>query len=687
MLSKNDIRSPRARRNSTQAVLLSALVLLAALGGFAGPAAANDDYESNDTIEEAAPVSPGDYGPLRIENGESDFFAVELEEGESLTTAVRFSHNEGDLDLIIYGPDRSPVTGGGSVTDNEQAEMVAEQSGTYYVEVYGYGGASAEYDLSLSVQEGSSSSSGTSGSETSGLDSDRFEPNDGANDAAPVEMGTHSGLTLESGDVDFYAVELEAGERAAVDLYFDHSDADIDLAVLDSNQNFVAGGTSVTNDERATFTADSAGTYYVVVYGNGDASAEYDLELTFEEPLEEDQFEQNDDFDEAAPVEADSYDGLTVTSSNSDYYAIELEEGEMLNVSLEFSQADADIDLLVYGPDEQMRGGSASGSDGESTSVIADEAGTYYVSVQVYGGGGGAEYDMELDIEEPPEGDRFEPNDNLERAVPLSDGTYENLSLFANDADIFTVYLAEGQQFDATVASDSETADLGYVILDESESLVGGTDTAAGDDSLSFEAPADGVYYVVVFGYQAPSVEYELDIQVDGGVDQEGWLERNGEFRYALPLQFGDEVTTSTTNETNDYYAVELAEGETVTVQLDANESGLELVPYGPDREYLTGADQNDEGSAVTFTADADGVYYVVVTGDAEASYDLSVIEGTPDVETESGENATDTESAEESNESDESDDDSVGDQAPGFGPVASALALLAAALFAARRQ
>ena len=112
----------------------------------------NDGYEPNDEFDTAASITDGNYTDLQIVDGESDYFAVTLEEGGSIDASIEFDHNTGDLDMALYGPDREELADSTSTSDGESVSATdVSEGGTYYVEVRGYSGASAPYDLRVDV--------------------------------------------------------------------------------------------------------------------------------------------------------------------------------------------------------------------------------------------------------------------------------------------------------------------------------------------------------------------------------------------------------------------------------------------------------------------------------------------------------------------------------------------------------
>ena len=75
--------------------------------------------------------------------GARDFFAFEAREGQTVNLSVLFTHENGDVDVKLYGPSETGEPGVVSSSlgteDNETIEHVVERSGLHYIEVYGFG--------------------------------------------------------------------------------------------------------------------------------------------------------------------------------------------------------------------------------------------------------------------------------------------------------------------------------------------------------------------------------------------------------------------------------------------------------------------------------------------------------------------------------------------------------------------
>jgi hypothetical protein len=126
---------------------------------------------------------------------------------------------------------------------------------------------------------------------------DAYEPNDDLANAMPLPIGLTADLGACASDVvDWFSVDLLAGDILDVAAYFSQADADLDLFVLDAQPatidypSFIFAAPTysdtTTDDETVAYTAVVDGTHYVAVrlYAqNGNATllgGTYDLEAT-----------------------------------------------------------------------------------------------------------------------------------------------------------------------------------------------------------------------------------------------------------------------------------------------------------------------------------------------------------------------------------------------------------------------
>lgn len=116
-----------------------------------------DLYEPNDfflTLDDVPVVAAPGADGLTICPFDQDWLQVEAPAGATLTVAILFSHDEGDLDLRLYDPSLSTTTPVASSTSGDDDEVIVHQVGaatTFLVRVAGFQGASAGYDLVIEL--------------------------------------------------------------------------------------------------------------------------------------------------------------------------------------------------------------------------------------------------------------------------------------------------------------------------------------------------------------------------------------------------------------------------------------------------------------------------------------------------------------------------------------------------------
>ncbi len=112
------------------------------------------------------------------------------------------------------------------------------------------------------------------------------EPNDQCDAAQPLVEGANEGLLLcPEGDVDWYSVDLEAGQTLSLLLEFDSVASNLDMALYGPGcDTFVADSTSPDDEEFIQYMAKKAGTYSVLVYAPLGDQAGYSLVAEVAEP-------------------------------------------------------------------------------------------------------------------------------------------------------------------------------------------------------------------------------------------------------------------------------------------------------------------------------------------------------------------------------------------------------------------
>ena len=348
-----------------------------------------DRLEPNDDQSSATDVGDSDsFDDLSIHSRtDEDYFAVDTDAGDVIEADITFSHYEGDLDLQIVDESGSTVASSISISDDESLAHETETGGTYYVVVYGYSGAVNDYDISVDVADAAEFG-------------DRLEPNDDEANATDLgDGGTETGLEISNAeDEDFFAVDADAGELVTAEATFSHYDGDLDVEIRNPDGEVVTSSLSITDDERVSHTAETNGTYYVVVYGYSGATNSYDIDVdTTTLSTDGDRLEPNGERATATPLgSGDSYDDLNISASiDEDYFVVETEDGGTITADIEFNHAQSDLDMVLLNASGEQVAVSQSVTDDEQIEYTADEAGAYYVVVYAFDGGLN-EYDISV---------------------------------------------------------------------------------------------------------------------------------------------------------------------------------------------------------------------------------------------------------------------------------------------------
>ncbi len=137
------------------------------------------------------------------------------------------------------------------------------------------------------------------------------------------------------------------------------------------------------------------GSYFVgaIVSSNGyggDDFAQNDTTHLFSQvlvdprPCADDAFEPNNSMAAPAAIGTGFYGGLQVCQGNDDWYRILVPAGNRLDLSIQFTHANGDLDLQLYDASSNLVDGSYSVTDGESVTIASAPTSGFYFA-RVYG--------------------------------------------------------------------------------------------------------------------------------------------------------------------------------------------------------------------------------------------------------------------------------------------------------------
>ena len=210
-------------------------------------------------------------------DGDRDWFAVTLEAGKSYAVDIKghWSGNGSLVDPYLYGIHDADGNRIARTTDNDggygldsRVTFTATEAGTYYVAVRSDGAGEGTYKLSVAEYQ------------------DDFEAGTGTSGVVAVG-GSATGAIDVWGDRDWFSVELEADTtyrfnmeglgdwRVGLSNPWLRGIHDADGVLIADTANDPGSSTN----ERATFTAAEAGTYYVEASGDINRVGAYTLSV------------------------------------------------------------------------------------------------------------------------------------------------------------------------------------------------------------------------------------------------------------------------------------------------------------------------------------------------------------------------------------------------------------------------
>ena len=583
------------------------------------PTCEDDNFEDNDTPEAASSVVPGTFDELVVCPGDTDFFKVRLERGETLDAALTFAHADGDLDLQILSPDAQTVLAESRTSDdNEQATTdPVEVGGDYLVRIRGAQPALGNsFSMVLTI-----------GAAPDPCEDDTLEPNDQRDEATSVAPDLIDGLRICPGDDDWFSIGLNAGDDIRVEIDFSHDDGDLDLLLYGpDSEEPIADSRSRTDAEEVGFTdVPTSGVYLIRIVG---AAPEVENDYLMlgertEPPLEcaDDEFEDNDNQEQPALAEPGTLSGR-ICGGDEDWFAVQVNAGGALTATLSFTDADGSLDLEVFSPGGTSLGVSA--TDGDLETVNVDpvlESGLHLVRVFAPRGAEN-DYTLGLSVTEPTcEDDGFEDNDDLDNASLLDLQTtlsFGDQRICTGDDDFYAVDLAAGDGLTATLFFADEVGDLDLQILDEDGRVLASSVSVSDNEEATVgTVETAGLYFVRVFGFLDSEGAYDLDLErIDGGTDcDDDGFEPNDSQPRALPTEPRSFANMQLCPQDEDWFAVELAEREILEVDLTfLDELGdVDLEIRDPnDARIATGFSVTDDES-VAVRARIAGTYFVRV--------------------------------------------------------------------------
>lgn len=473
-------------------------------------ACVDDAAEPDDTASAAPTVGAGVYQGRRLCGLQPDVVRVDVPAGGTLVAQAVREPSHGAVRLRLLDQAGSLVDEDASGTEVLQVRDASSAGGPRYLEVAAIlPKARLGYRLHVNLDTGA-------------CPEDAQEPNDTVATAMPIGPGLTQDLLLCPGELDWYRLDLSAGQELTLTMRFEHvlGDLDVDLRTADGT-SILAVASSESSTEELRWTAQGAGAVFARVYGHDGASNAYTLEVDVVDPeltCKEDVFGLHADAADALVLFQGLWRELVACPGAPDWYAVDLNGGETLEVlGQRTDDASRPLDVTMY---LDPAGTPASIGQRDADGVVyagltrADAGRIYY---RVVGGPGTSRYTLLQEVTDPAGpcvADRFEPNDTREQAKALALGVHSWLRMCGNDVDTFLVELEPFQRLlVATSHATGGFTDL-RVVGPDGQTVVGEAVDSGPGPVLEVLAEEGGVYTISVVGFDvSATLGYDLAVQ------------------------------------------------------------------------------------------------------------------------------------------------------------------------------
>ena len=563
-----------------------------------------DPFEVNNTCPSGVALNAGTHSNLNVCD-DGDWYEIQLLPLQEVTIKATYDRaiSAGDLDTSLFGPnDCATLVSAGQETQVGNTTVVeevityqAQTGGLFNLQVFLFAGVQAEYDLEVIVVDGPAC-----------IDDGQEPNNDAATavtiDRAGANAGTDNiitGLRVCDSDEDWFTIDLIEGDVLDWQVSFLTSAGDLDVELIGPNNLVLANANSITDNETLSYTvgAGEAGTYALKVFGKFPTRNDYWVITTLNgtgpaDPLCPDALENNDTFADAVSVGAGTT-GLLVCGNprDDDYFKTTLQPGERLDVTLNFTHAAGNINLVLFDEGMAQLASSRTLSDTETVGFLTARARELTWQINTSGQVVTQPYNMNVVITPASlcDEDAFANPTQATAATVAAPGLYSGLQICENTADWFKTSFEAGKDAQVFINFDGDQADLDLSVYAADGMTLVASGVATGDDEMvDFTPGTTGNYFIKVQAKVPSRIAYDLLLYAD--TDGDGTLEgpedkvcpdifENNDTRGAarsLPVgNYSDLLLCweGLGNTDNDWYSIFVPAGGTVTATMNFQNS------------------------------------------------------------------------------------------------------------------
>lgn len=424
------------------------------------------------------------------------------------------------------------------------------------------------------------------------------------------------------------------------------------------------GDNSLDNIEQVVVTSPSAGNYTLQVshkgsLRNGQAQP-FSLIISTDQKAcgegggdSDDNYEENDTLQDAYDLSSQNQTWLNSLSGlgvqrDDDWYRIHAAAGyERIQVNLQFTHANGDINLGLYNASGTLLAAATSTTDNEALDHTLSSSGDYYL--KVYNANNGNSYNLWWDDQAPqytgPD-DPYEENDTLESAMDISGYPQTYLSTIdgygiQGDDDWYQIHAPPGsERIMIQLNFHHSLGDIDLALYTAAGELLATSTSVTDFESIDHVVPSSGSYFIKVY-YGNNGNTYDLQWASSTPITDDQY-EENDTQPFAHDLTYDESTWLSELNgpgiqRDDDWYKIYATPGyERIQVELSFThaEGDIDLALYDEAGNMLASSVSFTDNEAIDFTVDAsDADYFVRVYGyqsESGSSYDLRWFGGAP---------------------------------------------------------
>jgi len=442
--------------------------------------------------------------------------------------------------------------------------------------------------------------------------------------ATLISAGTGTGYLDSNDQNDYYKISVSEGQSISVSMTPPFG-SDFDLRLYDSNQTQVDySNSSGSVTDTVTYTATTSGYFYVKVYLWG-GSGTYSMVVTItggEVTTQNDMGTGGDagnTIGAATTIAAGSGTGYIDSTDTADYYKVSVTSGQTISVSMTPPMG-SDFDIELYDTNQsQVASSTLGGSQTDAVTYTTTVSGYFYIYVCCYSGqgvysmtvavtGGATQNDM---------GTGGDAGNTLSAATAIEAGSGTGYIDSTDTADYYKISVTSGQTISVSMTPPSGS-DFDLKLYDTSQSqldssTLGGSQT----DTVEATASTSGYFYIYVYRYRGSGI-YSMTVTVTGGATQNDMgtgTDAGNTLSAATTIAAGSGTGYIDSTDTNDYYKINVASGQTISVSMTPpSGSDFDIKLYDTNQSQVAssslGGSQTD---SITYTATSSGYYYICV--------------------------------------------------------------------------